>query len=106
MNESEFGVLRQTIAARGTVRIVLVPLTLFVWAAVMLVLVLFSELPIAALIPLVVLAAGFEAIHALHVGVERIGRSNPKSQIPNPKANRMCKWGLPRRARASAATAR
>jgi len=31
-------------------------------------------LPIAALVPLVVLAAGFEAIYALHVNVERIGR--------------------------------
>jgi hypothetical protein len=72
--ESEFAVLRQTIATRGTVRIVTAPLTFFTWAAIVLVLVLFSELPIAALLSLAVLIAGFEAIHALHVGVERIGR--------------------------------
>lgn len=74
MTEAEFGVLRQTIATRGTIRIVLIPATFFTWAAVALVLMLFSELPIAALLSLAVLAAGFEAIHALHVGVERIGR--------------------------------
>jgi hypothetical protein len=74
MTEAEFGVLRQTIATRGTIRIVLMPATFFTWAAVTLVLMLFSELPIAALLSLAVLAAGFEAIHALHVGVERIGR--------------------------------
>jgi hypothetical protein len=74
MTEAEFGVLRQTIATRGTIRIVLMPATFFTWAAVALVLMLFSELPIAALLSLAVLAAGFEAIHALHVGVERIGR--------------------------------
>ncbi|HEY6361973.1 MAG TPA: hypothetical protein VIX63_12750 [Vicinamibacterales bacterium] len=34
----------------------------------------FSELPVASLMTLGVLVAGFEAIHALHVGVERIGR--------------------------------
>jgi hypothetical protein len=74
VNDAEFRVLRQTIAARGTARILLVPLTLTAWAALTLTLVLFSNLPIAALLPLGVLAAGFEAIHALHVGVERIGR--------------------------------
>jgi hypothetical protein len=74
MTEVEFGVLRQTIATRGAIRIVLMPATFFTWAAVGLVLMLFSELPIAALLSLAVLAAGFEAIHALHVGVERIGR--------------------------------
>lgn len=72
--DSEFVVLRQSIATRGTIRIVIVPLTVSVWAALTLALVLFSELPIAALLSLAVLAAGFEAIHALHVGVERIGR--------------------------------
>jgi hypothetical protein len=74
VNDAEFRVLRETIAARGTVRIVLAPLTLTAWAGVALVLVLFSNLPIASLLSLGVLAAGFEAIHALHAGVERIGR--------------------------------
>jgi len=37
-------------------------------------LLLFGELPVAVLFSLAVLIGGFEAIHALHVGVERIGR--------------------------------
>ena len=36
--------------------------------------VLFSDLPVAPVLSLVVLVGGFEAIHALHVGAERIGR--------------------------------
>ena len=72
--ESEFAVLRQTIASRGTTRMVLLPVTFLGWASLTAVLFLFAELPVASLLPLAVLVAGFEAIHALHVGVERIGR--------------------------------
>jgi hypothetical protein len=72
--EAEFNALRQTIAARGTTRMVLLPVTLMGWASLTLVLLLFGELPVASLLSLAVLVAGFEAIHALHVGVERIGR--------------------------------
>jgi hypothetical protein len=53
---------------------VLVPLTLLGWAMLASALVVFSEWPIAALLSLGVLVGGFEAIHALHVGVERLGR--------------------------------
>jgi hypothetical protein len=53
---------------------VIAAITFFFWVAAALVLVLFSELPIAALLSLAVLVAGFEAVHALHVGVERVGR--------------------------------
>jgi hypothetical protein len=74
LHESEFTVLRQTIANRGTVRVVLLVVTLLGWSALTVVLLLFSTLPVASVYPLAVLAAGFEAIHALHVGVERIGR--------------------------------
>jgi hypothetical protein len=74
LSETEFSVLRQTIAWRGTTRMVLVPITLIGWAALGLILLLFSELPVAVLFPLAVLVGGFEAIHALHVGTERIGR--------------------------------
>jgi hypothetical protein len=52
----------------------LVPVTFVSWSATTLVLLLFSELPVGSLLSLAVLAAGFETIHALHVGVERIGR--------------------------------
>ena len=72
--ETEFAVLRQTIASRGTTRMVLVPVTLIGWASLTLVLLLFSGLPIAVPLSLAVLVGGFEAIHALHVGAERIGR--------------------------------
>ena len=72
--ETEFAVLRQTIASRGTTRMTLVPVTLIGWAALALALLLLGTLPVAVLLPLGVLVGGFEAIHALHVGAERIGR--------------------------------
>jgi hypothetical protein len=74
LTESEFEALRQTIAGRGTVRVILLPVTFIGWAALSLVLMLFGDLPVAVLFPLGVLVAGFEAIHALHVAAERIGR--------------------------------
>jgi hypothetical protein len=52
----------------------LLPATLLAWGALALVILLFGDYPVATLIALAVLAGGFEAIHALHVGVERIGR--------------------------------
>lgn len=73
-SETEFAVLRETIGRRGTTRMLLLPVTIIAWAAVALVLLLFADLPAAALYSLAILAAGFEAIHALHVGAERIGR--------------------------------
>jgi hypothetical protein len=72
--EHEFTALRTTIASRGTVRIVLVPVTLIAWSVLATVILLFGDLPVAALLTLAVLVAGFEAVNALHVGVERIGR--------------------------------
>jgi len=75
LTESEFTVLRSTISTRGTARIILLPATFFAWGAVISVLLDSGQLtPIDSLFSLAVLVAGFEAIHALHVGVERIGR--------------------------------
>ena len=74
LTETEFAVLRTTIATRGTVRMALLPLTIFGWALLAAGVFLYAEMPIAVVFPLAVLVAGFEAIHALHVGVERIGR--------------------------------
>jgi hypothetical protein len=74
LTESEFASLRATIAMRGTVRMALLPATLLGWALVAVLLLLFGELPAAVIFPLAVLVGGFEAIHALHVGAERIGR--------------------------------
>ena len=50
------------------------PVVVIAWASLAIVVVLLGDLPVAALPPLAVLVAGFEAINALHVGVERIGR--------------------------------
>ena len=71
LTESEYRVLRQTIASRGTVRMVLLPATLLGWAIVA---GAFGGAPYRLVLSLGVLVAGFEAIHAMHVGVERIGR--------------------------------
>ena len=74
LTESEFTALRATIASRGTVRMALVPVIVISWAALAIIVVLFGDLPVAALPPLALLVGGFESINALHVGVERIGR--------------------------------
>jgi len=71
---AEFTVLRQTIALRGTVRMTLVPLVSLGWAVLTLLLLLYGGPPIACIVSLGVLVGGFEAVHALHVGAERIGR--------------------------------
>ena len=74
LSEVEFAVLRRTIATRGTVRMILFPVTMLGWAALALTVLVLGEAPVAVLFPLAVLVGGFEAIHALHVGVERVGR--------------------------------
>jgi hypothetical protein len=53
---------------------VLFPVTMIAWATLALVVLTFADAPMAALYPLAALVGGFEAIHALHVGVERVGR--------------------------------
>jgi hypothetical protein len=73
-HDQEYAALRATIRERGTVRMVLLPVTFAIWAGVAVATTAAIQLPIAALLPLVVLAAGFEAIYALHINVERIGR--------------------------------
>jgi hypothetical protein len=71
---AEFTVLRQTIALRGTVRMMLVPLICLGWAVLTLLLLLYAGPPMGSLVSLAVVVGGFEAVHALHVGAERIGR--------------------------------
>jgi hypothetical protein len=73
-SDIEYSVLRQTIARRGTARMVLVPVTFIGWAVLSLILATWGGHPYSTLLTLMVLAAGYEAIHALHVGTERIGR--------------------------------
>ena len=72
--QAEYEALRATIRERGTVRMILLPITFGLWGAAAIATTAVIELPIAVLLPLIVLAAGFEAIYALHVNVERIGR--------------------------------
>jgi fatty acid desaturase len=72
--EAEYDALRATIRERGTVRMILLPVTFGLWGGAAIATTAAVALPIAALLPLLVLAAGFEAIYALHVNVERIGR--------------------------------
>jgi hypothetical protein len=74
LKDTEFQILRDTIARRGTLRQALLPATLASWGAVAALLLAFREDVSTALFALGVLVGGFEAIHALHVGVERIGR--------------------------------
>ncbi|HEX5473044.1 MAG TPA: hypothetical protein VFX12_00160 [Vicinamibacterales bacterium] len=73
-HQEEYAALRATIRERGTVRMILLPVTVALWAAVAVATTAAIAFPIAALVPLMVLAAGFEAVYALHVNVERIGR--------------------------------
>lgn len=74
LRTAEFRILRETIAWRGTVRMGLIPIVVCAWAISCAILLLWTERGLAATLPLLILTAGFEAVHALHVGVERIGR--------------------------------
>ncbi len=82
-NDEEYAALRSTIRDRGTVRMILLPVTFGLWAAAAVGTTAAIQLPIAALVPLLVLAAGFESIYALHVNVERIGRYLQVFHEPN-----------------------
>jgi hypothetical protein len=71
---TEYRVLRETIATRGTVRPVLVLAGLFGWAVILTAVLVWIPYPVAAIIPLLVLLVTFEVIRPLHFGAERIGR--------------------------------
>jgi hypothetical protein len=73
-HDDEYCALRATIRERGTVRMILLPVTFGLWAGTAVATTAAIQLPIATLVPLMVLAAGFESIYALHINVERIGR--------------------------------
>jgi hypothetical protein len=70
----EYRGLRSTIRARGTARVCIFIAGLGVWAALSLAILAMSAVPLAVVFPLLVLAGTFEAVFALHVGVERVGR--------------------------------
>ncbi|MEZ5285297.1 MAG: hypothetical protein R2712_10915 [Vicinamibacterales bacterium] len=70
----EFRSLRDAVAARGLWRSALALAGLGVWAVVLLATLVLLPYPVAAVIPLLILAGTFEVIRPLHVGAERIGR--------------------------------
>jgi hypothetical protein len=70
----EYTALRATIRERGTARICLFAGGIVGWGALTAATAALASTPIATLLPLVVLTAIFEAVFALHVGVERVGR--------------------------------
>ena len=70
----EYRALRATIRERGTARFWVFLAGLAAWAGLTLATLFLASMPIAALLPLLTLAATFEAVTSLHTGVERIGR--------------------------------
>jgi hypothetical protein len=70
----EYRALRATIRERGTARVWIVVGGLVGWAGLVVATASLATLPVATLLPLLVLAGTFEAVFALHVGVERVGR--------------------------------
>jgi len=73
-SQSEYLVLRKTIAQRGALRPILVLCGLGIWAALLIAVLVLLPYPVAAAIPLLALVVTFEAIRPLHFGAERIGR--------------------------------
>lgn len=69
----EYKALRATIRQRGSARPWAFLTGLSAWAAVTMASTL-TTLPLISLLPLLLLAATFEVVFALHAGVERIGR--------------------------------
>jgi hypothetical protein len=74
MREDEYKILRATIQQRGTVRMALIPLIFVGWAGTAVATAAVITVAVSTLVPLFVLVAGYEAVYALHVNVERIGR--------------------------------
>ena len=71
---NEYRALRATIRQRGSLRVTLFLVILVAWAAVTIATAALAALPVATLLPLLLLAAGFEVVFGLHTAVERIGR--------------------------------
>src|SRR3954451_18471647 len=72
--KEEYRALRAAIAARGATRVWLFLAVMVAWAAATIATAALAALPVATLLPLLVLAAGFEAVFSVHTGVERVGR--------------------------------
>lgn len=73
-HQAEYQALRASIRERGTARMVVFPIIFIGWAATAIATGAVITVALSTLVPLLVLAAGFEAIFAIHTNVERIGR--------------------------------
>jgi hypothetical protein len=74
LSQLEYAALRHTISSRGTARVVLAVVTVAAWATTLVAVLALLPYAAGALIPLLILVTGFEAIRMLHLGVERVGR--------------------------------
>jgi hypothetical protein len=70
----EYRALRATISDRGSVRVWLFLTAIAAWSAATIATAALAALPVATLLPLLVLASGFETVFNVHSGIERIGR--------------------------------
>src|SRR5258708_1180284 len=70
----EYSALRATIRERGTARVYIFSAGIAAWGALTIATAVLASTPLATLLPLLALATVFEAVFALHVGVERVGR--------------------------------
>jgi hypothetical protein len=70
----EYKALRATIRERGTTRVCLFCGGFVGWGALALATAALASTPLSTFLPLLVLAALFEGIYALQIGVERVGR--------------------------------
>ncbi len=73
-DQSEYLILRKTIAQRGALRPILALCGVGLWALALIGVLALLPYPVASAIPLLVLAVTFESIRPLHFGAERIGR--------------------------------
>ena len=70
----EYKALRDTIRERGTTRVWVVLAGLAAWGGLVLATAAVMPMPVATILPLLILATTFEIAFALHTGVERVGR--------------------------------
>lgn len=73
-DHEQYSALRDTIRERGTLRVCMFVAGVIAWAALTIAIAALAAPPVATFVPLLVLAATFEGVYALHVGVERVGR--------------------------------
>jgi hypothetical protein len=71
---TEYEALRDTIRERGTARVCVFVAGMIGWAGLVIATSALAALPVATLLPLLVLGGVFEAVFSLHTGVERVGR--------------------------------